>query len=225
MKIKELRKIPIFYRLDDDSLENISQIVSTRVYNKGEVILLEEDTGNNLYLIKSGRVKVTRINSDGDEVILTMLGEGEFFGEMAIFGGVTRSANVSALEKSEVLILTRQDFLSLLKKHPDISIYLLEEMASRLRKSDQLIKDLSLSNAEHKIAMSIVRLSEELGKIKQGQVEIEDFPYQKDIANMAGTSRETVSRTLKKFEKKGYIEKKGRKLIIFDYHKFVEEFS
>ena len=225
MKIKELRKIPIFYRLDDDSLENISQIVSTRVYNKGEVILLEEDTGNNLYLIKSGRVKVTRINSDGDEVILTMLGEGEFFGEMAIFGGVTRSANVSALEKSEVLILTRQDFLSLLKKHPDISIYLLEEMASRLRKSDQLIKDLSLSNAEHKIAMSIVRLSEELGKIKQGQVEIEDFPYQKDIANMAGTSRETVFRTLKKFEKKGYIEKKGRKLIIFDYHKFVEEFS
>lgn len=225
MKIKELRKIPIFYRLDDDSLENISQIVSTRVYNKGEVILLEEDTGNNLYLIKSGRVKVTRINSDGDEVILTMLGEGEFFGEMAIFGGVTRSANVSALEKSEVLILTRQDFLSLLKKHPDISVYLLEEMASRLRKSDQLIKDLSLSNAEHKIAMSIVRLSEELGKIKQGQVEIEDFPYQKDIANMAGTSRETVSRTLKKFEKKGYIDKKGRKLIIFDYHKFVEEFS
>ncbi|MCF7740762.1 MAG: Crp/Fnr family transcriptional regulator [Candidatus Marinimicrobia bacterium] len=225
MKIKELRKIPIFYRLDDDSLENISQIVSTRVYNKGEVILLEEDTGNNLYLIKSGRVKVTRINSDGDEVILTMLGEGEFFGEMAIFGGVTRSANVSALEKSEVLILTHQDFLSLLKKHPDISIYLLEEMASRLRKSDQLIKDLSLSNAEHKIAMSIIRLSEELGKIKQGQVEIEDFPYQKDIANMAGTSRETVSRTLKKFEKKGYIEKKGRKLIIFDYHKFVEEFS
>lgn len=225
MEIKELRKIPIFYRLDDDSLENISQIVSTRVYNKGEVILLEEDTGNNLYLIKSGRVKVTRINSDGDEVILTMLGEGEFFGEMAIFGGVTRSANVSALEKSEVLILTRQDFLSLLKKHPDISVYLLEEMASRLRKSDQLIKDLSLSNAEHKIAMSIVRLSEELGKIKQGQVEIEDFPYQKDIANMAGTSRETVSRTLKKFEKKGYIDKKGRKLIIFDYHKFVEEFS
>ncbi len=225
MKIKELRKIPIFYRLNDDSLKYISQIVSTRVYDKGEVILLEEDTGNNLYLIKSGRVKVTRINSDGDEVILTMLGEGEFFGEMAIFGGVTRSANVTALEKSEVLILTRQDFLSLLKKHPDISIYLLEEMASRLRKSDQLIKDLSLSNAEHKIAMSIVRLSEELGKIKQGQVEIEDFPYQKDIANMAGTSRETVSRTLKKFEKKGYIEKKGRKLIIFDYHKFVEEFS
>src|SRR6056297_192110 len=225
MKIKELRKIPIFYRLNDDSLKYISQIVSTRVYDKGEVILLEEDTGNNLYLIKSGRVKVTRINSDGDEVILTMLGEGEFFGEMAIFGGVTRSANVTALEKSEVLILTRQDFLSLLKKHPDISIYLLEEMASRLRKSDQLIKDLSLSNAEHKIAMSIVRLSEELGKIKQGQVEIEDLPYQKDIANMAGTSRETVSRTLKKFEKKGYIEKKGRKLIIFDYHKFVEEFS
>jgi CRP-like cAMP-binding protein len=225
MELKELRKIPIFYRLDDESLEKISQIVSSKHYEKGAMILLEEDSGNNLYLIKEGRVKVTRINSDGDEVILTILGEGEFFGEMAIFGGTTRSANVTALEASEVLILTRQDFLELLKNHPDISIYLLEEMANRLRKSDQLIKDLSLSNAEHKIAMSIIRLSEELGTIKKGQVEIEDLPYQKDIANMAGTSRETVSRTLKKFENKGYLEKKGRKLVIFDYHKFVEAFS
>src|SRR6056297_1551117 len=132
MKIKELRKIPIFYRLNDDSLKYISQIVSTRVYDKGEVILLEEDTGNNLYLIKSGRVKVTRINSDGDEVILTILGKGEFFGEMAILGGTTRSANVTTLEKSDILKLTRNDFLKLIQEHPDISIYLLEEMANRL---------------------------------------------------------------------------------------------
>ncbi|MCF7884909.1 MAG: Crp/Fnr family transcriptional regulator [Candidatus Marinimicrobia bacterium] len=225
MEIKELRKIPIFYRLNDENLEKISKIVSKKHYNKDEMILFEEESGSNLYLIKSGRVKVTRINSDGDEVILSILGEGEFFGEMAILGGTTRSANVTSLEESEVLRLTRQDFMNLLKSHPDISIYILEEMANRLRKSDQLIKDLSLSNAEHKIAMSIIRLSEELGTIKRGQVEIEDLPYQKDIANMAGTSRETVSRTLKKFERNGFLEKKGRKLIIFDYHKFVEEFS
>ena len=224
MDIEELRRIPIFYRIDDENLRAISQIVSKKIYDKEEMILFEEESGNNLYLINSGRVKVTRINSDGDEVILTILGEGEFFGEMAILGSTTRSANVTTLEKSEILKLTRKDFLELIKEHPDISIYLLEEMANRLRKSDQLIKDLSLSNAEHKIAMSIIRLSEELGKIKQGQVEIEDLPYQKDIANMAGTSRETVSRTLKKFEEKKYLEKKGRKLIIFDYHKFVEAF-
>ncbi|MCK4447311.1 MAG: Crp/Fnr family transcriptional regulator, partial [Candidatus Marinimicrobia bacterium] len=170
-------------------------------------------------------VKITRLSDDGREVILSILGEGDFFGEMSIFDGESRSANVVALEDSEVYILKRGDFIDLLEKHPKIAIALLQELATRLRKSDQQIEGLSLSDAENRIGMTISRLAEELGVIKMGQVVIHNLPYQQDIANMAGTSRETVSRMLTLLQRKGYIQKRGRKLIITNYDEFVKQFG
>ncbi|OQC43536.1 MAG: cAMP receptor protein [Candidatus Marinimicrobia bacterium ADurb.Bin030] len=98
-------------------------------------------------------------------------------------------------------------------------------MATRLRRSDQQIEGLSLSDAENRIAMCLLRLAEDLGVIKQGKVIIENLPYQQDIANMAGTSRETVSRMLTLLQRKGYIQKYGRRLIINNYDGFVKQFS
>ncbi|MBU4446838.1 Crp/Fnr family transcriptional regulator, partial [bacterium] len=98
-------------------------------------------------------------------------------------------------------------------------------LAIRLRKSDQQIEGLSLSDAENRIAMSIIRLAEDLGVIKLGQVIIDNLPFQQDIANMAGTSRETVSRMLKLLDGKGWIQRKGRRLIITNYDEFVKEFG
>lgn len=220
-----LKNIPMFSELKDDILEKIFNLMQKRVYKRNNFILLEEDTGDTLFILNKGSVKITRLSDDGREVILSILGEGDFFGEMSILDGESRSANVIALEDSEVFILKRGDFLDLLEKHPKISIGLLQEMASRLRKSDQQIEGLSLSDAENRIAMSIIRLAEDLGVIKMGQVVIENLPYQQDIANMAGTSRETVSRMLNLLQKKGYIQRKGRKLIITNYEEFQKQFG
>jgi CRP-like cAMP-binding protein len=186
---------------------------------------MEEEFGDTLFILNKGSVKITRLSDDGREVILSILGEGDFFGEMSIFDGENRSANVIALEDTSVLILKRGDFLDLLEKHPRIAIVLLQEMAMRLRRSDQQIEGLSLSDAENRIAMSLLRLAEDLGIIKQGQVVIENLPYQQDIANMAGTSRETVSRMLTLLQRKGYIQKRGRRLTITNYDEFVKQFS
>jgi len=220
-----LKNIPLFADLKDEIIQKISNLMQKRIYKKGNIILMEEEFGDTLFILNQGSVKITRLSDDGREVILSILGEGDFFGEMSIFDGENRSANVIALEDTDVLILKRGDFLDLLEKHPKIAIVLLQEMAMRLRRSDQQIEGLSLSDAENRIAMSLLRLAEDLGVIKQGQVVIENLPYQQDIANMAGTSRETVSRMLTLLQRKGYIQKRGRKLIIANYDEFVKQFS
>jgi CRP-like cAMP-binding protein len=220
-----LQTVPIFSELSQNDINKISDRMVTRSYNKGQVILLEEATGETFFVIASGSVKITRLSDDGREVILAILGEGDFFGEMSLLDGVGRSANVISLENSEVLTLSRNDFLEILETFPKIAISLLEELTMRLRKSDQHIESLSLSDVEHRIGMTLIRLSEELGKIQKGKVKILNFPYQQDIANMAGTSRETVSRTFTLFEEKGMIEKDGRTLAIIDYSAFCRLFS
>ena len=220
-----LKNIPIFADLKGDILEKIYNLLQKRVYKRDNMILMEEDFGDTLFLLNKGSVKITRLSDDGREVILSILGEGDFFGEMSIFDGESRSANVVALEDSEVYMLKRADFLDLLEKHPKIAIALLQELATRLRKSDQQIEGLSLSDAESRIAMTLLRLAEELGVIKMGQVIINNLPFQQDIANMAGTSRETVSRMLTLLQRKGFIQKQGRKLIITNYDEFVKQFG
>ncbi|HPC35085.1 MAG TPA: Crp/Fnr family transcriptional regulator [Candidatus Marinimicrobia bacterium] len=225
METEILKNIPLFADLKDDIIQQIYDLMQKRSYKKGNIILMEEEFGDTLFILCKGSVKITRVGEDGREVILSILGEGDFFGEMSILDGENRSANVIALEDTSVLILKRGDFLDLLEKHPRIAIALLQEMATRLRRSDRQIEGLSLSDAENRIAMCLLRLAEDLGVIKQGKVVIENLPYQQDIANMAGTSRETVSRMLTLLQRKGYIQKHGRRLIITNYDEFVKQFS
>ncbi len=217
--------VPIFSDLPEIALEKISKIGSNRNYKKDSVILMEEDAGSALFVIVSGKVKISRTSTDGREVILTYLTDSDFFGEMAILDGMTRSATVMAAEDSELFIIQRDDFLSLLKEHPEVSIALLQELTRRLRSADMKIKSLSLKDAEGKVATVLLQLADDIGIIRQGIVEIDKLPLQQDLANMAGTSRETISRTLHSFAKKGLVELDGSKLKILSYEKFKELFS
>ena len=224
-KLSLLQSVPIFSDLSPSDLNKIAERMIQRSYTKGQMILLEDDLGQTFFVLGGGSVKITRLSDDGREVILAMLGESDFFGEMSLLDGAGRSANVVALESSEVLTLARNDFLEILQEYPKISISLLEELTQRIRKSDQQIESLSLSDVEQRIGITLIRLAEELGTIKHGTVKINDLPYQQDIANMAGTSRETVSRTFKLLEEKGLLVREGRKLTIYNFNQFTITFS
>ena len=224
-KLSLLQSVPIFSDLSPSDLNKIAERMIQRTYTKGQMILLEDDLGQTFFVIGGGSVKITRLSDDGREVILAMLGESDFFGEMSLLDGAGRSANVVALEASEVLTLARNDFLEILQEYPKISISLLEELTQRIRKSDQQIESLSLSDVEQRIGITLIRLAEELGTIKHGTVKINDLPYQQDIANMAGTSRETVSRTFKLLEEKGLVTREGRTLTIYNFNQFTKTFS
>ena len=224
-KISLLESVPIFSDLSKSDLTKISDRMTHRRFTKNQMILLEDDLGQTFFVIATGSVKITRLSDDGREVILAMLGEADFFGEMSLLDGDGRSANVVALEASEVLTLARNEFLDILEQYPKISISLLEELTNRLRKSDQQIESLSLSDVEQRIGITLIRLAEELGTIKQGSVKIKNLPFQQDIANMAGTSRETVSRTFKLLEEKGLLSRQGRQLVIYNFNQFSKTFS
>ena len=220
-----LKYVPIFSELNNDTLEKISKLGIRKAFKKDSVVLFEHETGSALFVIVEGKVKVSRVSDDGKEVILTILGDSDFFGEMAILDGLSRSANVTAMEDSELFIIQRSEFLELLQNHPEVSVALLQELTQRLRSADMKIKSLSLKDAEGKVATVILQLADDVGMIKQGTVEIEKLPFQHDLANMAGTSRETISRTLHTFAKKGLVELDGSKLRIMNYEKFKELFS
>ena len=220
-----LREVPLFSDLNDEDIETIMHMTVRRVFNKSTMIVIEEDQADTLYIIERGSVKITRLNEDGREVILAILGSAEFFGEMALLDGQGRSANVLALEETVLYTLFRRDFLDVLHRFPSISIQLLREMTSRLRKSDQQIKSLSLSDAEHRIGIALHRIAEDMGMFKMGKVVVSKMPFQQDIANMAGTSRETVSRMLKSLEQKELVERQGRRLTINDYATFTRLFG
>ena len=224
-KLSLLQSVPIFSDLSPSDLNKIAERMVLRTFSKGQMILLEDDLGQTFFVIAGGSVKITRLSDDGREVILAMLGEADFFGEMSLLDGAGRSANVVALEAAEVLTLARNDFLEILQEYPKISISLLEELTQRIRKSDQQIESLSLSDVEQRIGITLIRLAEELGTIKRGSVKIKNLPYQQDIANMAGTSRETVSRTFKLLEEKGLVTREGRKLTIYNFNQFTKTFS
>ena len=224
-KTDHLRNVPIFTDLSDSDLNRIASKMVSRDYEKGQMILLEESTGETFFIITSGTVKVTRLSDDGREVILALLGGSDFFGEMSLLDGEGRSANIVANEDAEVMTLSRRDFLECLETYPKIAIALLEELAVRIRKSDQQIESLSLSDSEQRIGITLIRLAEERGTIKRGDVTVQNLPYQQDIANMAGTSRETVSRTLKLLEDKKLVKRNGSDITIFNFNDFRQSFS
>jgi CRP/FNR family cyclic AMP-dependent transcriptional regulator len=225
MEIDILKSIPLFSELNDRDLDKITQVASRQRYHKDNLILIEEEVGSTMFVILSGRVKISRVSDDGREVILSILSEGDFFGEMSLLDGQTRSANVTATEISELLVIRREEFLQLLRDFPQIAINLLKELAQRIRKGDEHIKSLSLQDATGRVASTLLRIAEDSGVFRRGQVEIMEVPLQQDLANMAGTSRETISRVIKSLCEQGYLKKASGKIIILDYENFKSIFS
>ncbi len=220
-----LKSISLFREINDTEFEDLSVYFRVKKYPKNSMIVLEEEYGDTVYIVQEGTVKISRLNDEGKEVILAMLGVGEIFGELAALDGEARSANALAQENCIVYAIGRNDFIHLLKSNFKITFGLLIELAKRMRKSDQQIEALSLSDAEHRIGVSILNLAEDRGVIRKGQVTISNLPYQQDIANMAGTSRETVSRVFKLLEDRHLLFKEGHILVIPDYMYFKRIFG
>tara|TARA_X000001036_G_scaffold262706_1_gene244174 strand:- start:11343 stop:12029 length:687 start_codon:yes stop_codon:yes gene_type:complete len=220
-----LNSINIFSELSDKECKSFQKFFKPRNYLKNSMIILEEEYGDLVFVVQSGTIKITRVNDEGKEVILALLGPGEIFGELAILDGEARSANALAQENCKLLAINKEDFLEILKNNFSVSFNLMCELAKRLRKSDQQIEALSLSDAEHRIGVSLLNLAEDMGVIRKGKVTIQNLPFQQDIANMAGTSRETVSRVLKILENKSMISKVGHTLVIPDYTFFKQIFG
>ena len=209
-----LRNVSLFESLDQQELEALSDVAFTRTFSKDNVIILAEEEGDTLFILKKGQVKVSIVSEEGREVILSLLGPGSVFGELSLLDGKPRSANVVATEETDLLMLRRADFLQLIYKTPQIATALLAELATRMRKTDRQIEGLALLDVTSRISDTLLQLATEQGAETTDGVTIESRPTQQELANMSGTTRETVSRVLKRLEGQGYINRNGRKITI-----------
>ena len=211
-----LRTVPLFSDLPDEDLERLATVSFSRVFEKDNIIFFERDKGDSLFIINSGRVKVAKFSKDGKEIILAILGVGEFFGDMSLLDGEPRSATVVAIEKTEVTAIRRSDFLSLMSENPKIAERLLAVLSTRLREANSKISNLALLDVYGRLARALSDIAKQEGRpIKDGWIAFHR-PTHQAIANMIGTSRETVTRTLGELHRKGFIRLSGKEIAIRD---------
>ncbi len=218
--VRLLKHVPMFSKLSDDDVAQIVDQCVRRECHKDQVLLVEEEVGQTLFIILKGTVKITRTSDEGREVILTMLKSGDFFGELSLLDGKGRSATVIAMEDSELLALRRGEFLLMIEKHPQLSIELLKVLADRIRRCDTQIENLTLHDAVGRVGATLIHVAEQTGFSRGSSRIIPKLPVQQDLANMAGTARETISRVISLFETKGLLEREGHRVVITNFDEF-----
>ena len=214
MKVSLLKRVPLFEGLSEPELDALSEVTQIRMFPRDCLVILAEDRGDSFFVIHTGQVKVSMTAADGREVILSVFGPGDFFGDMSLLDGQPRSANVTTLEESDLLIIRRSDFLQTLERHPDIAVKLMVTLATRLRKADRQIASLALLGITDRICNVLLSLAEEQGEESSEGLVIPRRPTHQVLANMAGAARETVTRVLRRLTREGYLLSRGRKLVI-----------
>ncbi len=204
-----LSTVSLLHGLDSAELTRFAELTHKRQYPKGSVILFEDDPGDSLFIVKSGRVKVVLAGDDGREVLLGMLGVGEHFGELSLIDGRPRSAHVIAVDDSELIILRREDFRRRVEESPALAWALLSALSKRLRRADEQIGGLVLLDVHGRIARLLADSANAAGTIEK------KLTHQ-TIAQMIGASRETVSRAMRDLQDRGLISVQRRQITLVD---------
>ncbi len=208
------RKFALFAELDERELSSIAAVAKTRRYAKDDVIFHADESGDVFCLIREGQVKVTMISPEGKEIILSMLGPGAFFGEMALIDDEPRSATVVATEPLEVVTIWRSDFLQILQENFSITRKILAELSRRLRKMSNRIESLATMDVYGRLARFFLDLAGESGKpLENGYIAV-TRPTHQSIANMIGTSRETVSRLIHDLMRQDLLLSEGKTIYL-----------
>ncbi|MFQ6023325.1 MAG: Crp/Fnr family transcriptional regulator [Acidiferrobacterales bacterium] len=205
-----LKNIPLFANLSEADLAKLESHAVTKTFPKNSIIINEGDTTDSLYITVSGKVKAFLRNERDKEVILSIQGPGEYFGEIALLDEAPRSASVMTLENSSFLIITQASFRACLGEHPDIAISLIRGLTHRVRALTDSVKSLALEDVYGRIAKTLSHLAQE----EDGKLIIRGKLTQQDIAAMVGASREMVSRIFKDLTAGGYIKIEDKKITL-----------
>ena len=201
-----LKQVPLFADLADEEVRELMTVARRRTFRAGEIIFHREDPGQVLYVIKEGKVKICLISPDGQEMTLTILGKGEYFGEFALLDGLPRSTDAIASERVECYTLQRTDFHNAIMKNPKIAIQALEVLSKRLRNTNQMVEDLIFLDVYGRVAKKLVELADAHGvRAEDGGIRIEMRLTQQDLASMVGASRESVNKVMGYFTDKNFI--------------------
>ena len=199
-----LKKVPLFGELADDELSEIGALFHERAYPKNSVIFLEDETGDYMYVVRAGRVKVVRQMPSGKETILAFHDAGEFFGEMSLVDGGTTPASVIAVAPTTILSLSRRDFRNLLG-NAEVNQALLRMLCQRCREAWAQVELLTLHHAEARIRSLVHQLCESKGRADPEGVRLGNRLTHRELADMAGITRESASRAVSRLQKLGLL--------------------
>ena len=207
-----LKSVPLFSSFSDSQLAQLLSCVQHRSYPRNAFILRAGEETDALYIILSGRVKVLIPDEEGHEVILSVIGAHEFFGEMGLLDELPRSASVETLESCDMLRLSKAGFTGILKDNFELAMLIIRNLVRRLREADRKIESLALIDVYGRVARLLIDLAEN----NDGKWIVERAPPKQEIARMIGASREMVSRVVKDLQKKGLIRAEKRRIHVLD---------
>ncbi len=211
-----LAALPVFAGLSDRDWEKVADIFSERQYQRDDYIFLEGEAPEALYVVKAGKVKVLRHSPDGKDVVLRMAGPGHLLGSVAVFDGGGYPGTAQAIEDCTVLVISRNDCLTLVTRFPVFALTVINDMGIRLRSSAEQIRSLAVERVEQRIARTLLKLGQTAGAdTSEGRV-IELPLTRQDVADMTGTTVETAIRVMSKFRREELILTRRGKVVLID---------
>ncbi len=210
--LETLRSIPLFSHVVESDLEQIASHLIERRYPRNTTIVEEGLPGDYMYILREGRVKVTKLSEDGREKILDFLDTGAFVGEMALLERAPRSASVKTLTPVRVLALSRGDFMGLIRKSPDLAMAVIQELSRRLRTVNDQASALSFQRVKDRTRGLLERLARD--PHGDGSLRCTPALTHQQIADMIGTSRETVTRVVKELKSTGWLAQEGKRYLV-----------
>ncbi|WP_127837062.1 Crp/Fnr family transcriptional regulator [Clostridium prolinivorans] len=208
------RKAPILSILDDTQLKKVIGKITRKKYKKGQILFFEGDVSDKFYIINKGKVKIFKYTKEGKEQILYILSEGDFIGYLSLLKKGKFDFNAEALDDVNMCILTKDAFDDIVKKNPEISLKILENLHDRVVSLENLVKILSTKDIEARIADLLKVFAREFGHEEEEGIIIDMPLSREEMANYIGVTRETMSRKLSAMEDEGILELIGNKKII-----------
>lgn len=213
-KVWYLQRINLFKEIPPDEMEELARVTRMELAKKKQTIFFPGESSQQVYLLKTGRVKISRISEEGREVTLALLEPGEIFGELEILEGSPRDTIAEAMEDSQMCVIQKEQFLSLIRKKPELSFRLTKLIGFRMRQIESRVEDLVFRDVPSRLAHLLLQLSEDYGKATPEGILLNIKITHQDMANLIGSIRETVSAVLGGLKKDGLISFDGRKIIL-----------
>jgi CRP/FNR family transcriptional regulator len=211
-----LQAVPVFSALAGEELIRVAEVAVPRTLAAGEVVFREGDESDTCYIVRSGHARAVREHADGRSLTLANFGPGDIFGELAMFGDERRSATVETLDPVELLAILGSDMRRLLREHPDISVKLLTALAGRLRETNERLARQSFQTVQSRVAAVLAEMVAAARREGAPETDVLITSTQADLAQLAGSSRESASRFLAVLERAGIITQGRGKLIVHD---------
>lgn len=193
-RIEFLRKLTMFSDLDGELIREVASVLKAKHVPRGRMLFFVDEPGETLYFVQKGLIKIFCISEDGREKTLSLLEQGDVFGEMAVLDNKGRSANAQALHDSTLFLLYKDTFLKILRKHPELAHRMLYILVKRLREADRQITELAFKNARQRVALLLLRLARKYGKQEGEWLSFQIGLNQEEIGHLTGCTRETVNR-------------------------------